>query len=168
MTRESPRRPGRPRAGKPRTQPAKFAEANEKLRREVSARNEIEKRLRQSERELAVIIDSIPALAWSGGPDGRTDFVNQRWLNYTGLSVEQSRGHGWMTAIHPDDVQAVSDYCQSRPTSGTAAEREVRIHRFDGAYRWFLFRTDPLRDESGDVVKCYSTFTDIDDRKRLE
>ena len=138
------------------------------LSEDITERKRAEEALKASEREFGLIINTIPALAWSAGPDGRNDFFNQRWLDYTGLSAEQSRDWGWMAAIHPDDVKVVTDYCQSSLASGTAAKVEARICRFDGAYRWFLFRTDPMRDELGNVIKWYGTITDIDDHKRLE
>lgn len=118
--------------------------------------------------ERTRIINTIPALAWSAGRDGAAEFFNQRWVDYTGLSADQSCARGWMSAIHPDDVKAVGDHCQSSLTSGKAMEVEARVCRRDGAYRWFLFRTDPLRDKSGTVIKFYGTITDIEDNKRLE
>jgi PAS domain S-box-containing protein len=126
--------------------------------------NEIEK----SEDQLRAIISAIPTLAWSTGPDGSADFLNERWLEYTGLTTEQAKGWGWGAAIHPDDAKGLVDYWQSSLASGTPAEAEARMRRFDGAYRWFLFRASPLRDESGSIAKWYGTNTDIDDRKRAE
>jgi len=135
---------------------------------DITQRRLSEQALEASERNLSMIINTIPALAWSSRPDGAAEFFNQRWLDYTGLSAEQSRGRGWMTAIHPADVGKITDQLQSSLASGKTAEAEARICRVDGAYRWFLFRTDPLRDESGKVVKWYGTITDIDDHRRLE
>ena len=114
---------------------------------DITRRRIAEQALETSERNLSMIINTMPALAWSARPDGEAEFFNQRWLDYTGLSAEQSRGWGWKSAIHPDDVNAITNYCQSTLASGKAAEAEARICRVDGAYRWFLFRTDPLRDE---------------------
>jgi len=135
---------------------------------DITQRRLSEQALEASERNLSMIINTIPALAWSARPDGAAEFFNQRWLDYTGLSPEQSRGRGWMTAIHPDEIGAITDTLQSSLASGKAIEVEARICRVDGAYRWFLFRMDPLRDEVGKVVKWYGTITDIDDHKRLE
>lgn len=135
---------------------------------DITQRRMAEQALEASERNLRMIIDTIPALAWSARPDGEVEFFNQRWLDYTGLSAEQSRGWGWMSAIHPDDINAITDYCKSTLASDKAAEVEARICRFDGAYRWFLLRRDPLRDDSGNVVRFYGSMTDIEDRKRLE
>ena len=126
--------------------------------------DEIEK----SEDQLRATISAIPNLAWSTGPDGSADFLNERWLEYTGLSAEQAKGWGWGAAIHPDDVKRLVEYWKSSLASGTPAEAEARMRRFDGTHRWFLLRANPLRDESGKIIKWYGTNTDIDDRKRAE
>ena len=130
--------------------------------------DDFDRRLAQRTKKLREMIDTIPALAWSAHPDGSAEFLNRRWLDYTGLTAEQALGWGWQAAIHPNDMDGLAGKWVSSLASGTPVEVEARIGRFDGAYRWFLFRMDPLRDESGNVVKWYGTITDIDDRKRLE
>jgi hypothetical protein len=124
--------------------------------------------LKKSEVELREIVNTIPTLAWSAGPDGSGEFFNRRWLDYTGLSAGQARDWGWKVAIHPDDVNALVDYWQSIVASGEPGETEARLRQFDGEYRWFLFRSSPLREESGKVVKWYGTNIDIEDRRRAE
>jgi len=139
----------------------KLFEANEKLKRNEEA-------LQAREGDLRSIIDAIPTLAWSAGPDGSADFLNRRWLDYTGLSEKQAQGWGWGTAIHPDDVEGLVKHWQSALASGMPVEAEARMRRFDSAYRWFLFLANPLRDELGKIVKWYGTNVDIEDRKRVE
>ena len=70
--------------------------------------------------------------------------------------------------IHPDDLDRLVGYWQKILASGETCEIEARIQRFDGEYRWFLFRADPLKDGSGNIVKWYGTNADIEDRKRAE
>jgi PAS domain S-box-containing protein len=123
---------------------------------------------RASEQDLRSIIDTIPTTAWSTRPDGYCDFLSRRWLDYAGLSAEQAQGWGWSAAIHPDDANRLREYWQSCLDSGTPVDTEARIRRFDGEYRWFLFRANPLRDESGNIVKWYGTNVDIEDRKRAD
>jgi len=118
--------------------------------------------------DIRLVVDAIPTLAWSAGPDGSAEFFNQRWLDYTGLSAEQVLGWGWEVAIHPDDLNDLVDYWRRVVASGQAGEIEGRLRRSDGVYRWFLFRATPSLDENGRVVKWYGTNTDIDDRKRAE
>jgi PAS domain S-box-containing protein len=135
---------------------------------DIDDRKRAEDAIRASEHDLSSIINTIPMLAWSARPDGFCDFLNQRWLDFTGLSAEQARGSGWGAAIHPDDAKGLLDSWQMALVTGHLADVEVRMRRFDGEYRWFLLRASPLRDELGRIVKWYGTNTDIDDRKRAE
>src|SRR5216117_520967 len=124
--------------------------------------------LRRREDYLRLTIDTIPVLAWCTGPDGSTEFLNQRWLDYTGLTIEEARGWGWKVAIHSNDLPRLLDVWKELLASGKPGELEARLQRADGVYRWFLFRVEPLRDPQGTIVKWYGTNTDIDDRKRAE
>jgi PAS domain S-box-containing protein len=123
---------------------------------------------RASERNLAAIINTIPTTAWTTRPDGYCDFLNQVWLDYAGMTAEQAQGWGWAEAIHPDDRKRLVEEWQSCLASGTAVDTEARIRRFDGSYRWFLIRANPLRNESGNIVKWYGTCIDVEDRKHGE
>jgi PAS domain S-box-containing protein len=135
---------------------------------DIEDRKRAEEALAASERNLRLIINTMPALAWSAHADGNVDFLNQRWLDYTGLSPVEAQGWGWAQAFHPDDLGRLNDYWLSIIATGQPGEIEARLRRLDGTYRWFLFRASPLRDESGAIVKWYGTNTDIDDRKRAE
>jgi PAS domain S-box-containing protein len=122
---------------------------------------------RQSEDRLRLVIDTLPAMAWSKSPDGSADFLNQRFREYTGLSVEEGLGWGWMrNAFHPED--RADEQWRAAFAAGQPFEKEARLRRADGTYRWFLLHALPQRDEQGRVVKWYGTTTDIDDRKRAE
>jgi len=114
------------------------------------------------------IIDAIPTIAWCAQPGGANEFLNRRWRDYTGLSVEEGLGWGWKTAIHPDDLGRLTGKWQTLFAKGELGASEVRLRRSDGFYRWFLFQVEPLRDEAGRVVQWYGTATDIEDRKRAE
>ena len=135
---------------------------------EIDERKRAEEALAASERNLKLTIDTIPALAWSARPDGSAEFFNQHYLDFMGLSAEQARGWGWTAAVHPDDLNSLAAAWQRIMASEAPGEAEVRLRRHDGEYRWFLFRTNPLRDESGGIVKWYGINTDIEDRKRAE
>ena len=117
---------------------------------------------------IRLVVDTIPTLAWSAGPDGYADFFNQRWLDYTGLSAKQALGSGWQAAIHPDDLPRILETFREALNSVKPYEVEGRFRRFDGEFRWFLFRGSPLRDRSGKVAKWYGTNTDLEERKRAE
>jgi PAS domain S-box-containing protein len=124
--------------------------------------------LARQAQNVRFVVDAIPTLAWSARSDGSADFFNQRWLEYTGLATEQARDWGWTVALHPDDVNGLVDYWRSVLASGEPGEMEARLRRFDGVYRWFLFRATPSFDADGRVVKWFGTNTDIEDRKRGE
>jgi hypothetical protein len=135
---------------------------------DIEDRKRAEDALRASERSLSLIINTIPMLAWATRPDGFCDFLNQRWLDYAGMPAEQAYGWGWAAAIHPEDAERLQEYWRSCLASGTPADTEARLRRFDGVYRWFLFRDNPLRDEAGNILKWYGTAVDIEDRRRSE
>jgi len=123
--------------------------------------------LRREERKLSEAIETIPAMAWIAGPCGALQFVNRRWVEYTGLSqleAEEVR----KVAIHPDDLDRIERQMDASFASGEPFEEEMRLRRTDGEYRWFLSRAVPLRDRRGKVVKWYGAATDIQDRKRAE
>jgi PAS domain S-box-containing protein len=135
---------------------------------DIDDRKRAEEDLRANEHNLNQIINTIPTLVWSARPDGSADFFNHRWLDFTGVSTEQAKDWGWTAAIHSDDLNGLAGAWQHIMASEEAGECEARLRRFDGEYRWFLFRASPLRDESGAIVRWYGTNTDIDDRKRAE
>ncbi|HEX3444612.1 MAG TPA: PAS domain S-box protein, partial [Chthoniobacterales bacterium] len=135
---------------------------------DTTDRTRVEEALRRSEEYLRLIIDTMPTVAWCTRPDGSNEFLNKRWLDYTGLSAEAAKGAGWQVAIDPEDLQRVLDIWQRLLASGEPGEWEARLQRFDGIYRWFLFRVEPLFNKTGSVIKWYGTNTDIDDRKWAE
>src|SRR5215467_5065425 len=136
--------------------------------RDITERKRAEEALQRSERNLTAIINTIPTTAWTARPDGYCDFLNQVWLDYAGMAAEQAQGWGWAEAIHPDDRKRLVEEWQSSLASGAAVDTEARIRRFDGSYRWFLIRANPLKDESGNILKWYGTCIDIGDRKKAE
>ncbi|MER8692882.1 PAS domain-containing protein [Mesorhizobium opportunistum] len=135
---------------------------------DIEDRKRADQALRESERNLRQIINTIPTAVWSTRPDGYCDFLHDRWLDFTGLSMEQAEGWGWRVAIHPDDFDELVRFWTASLASGSPGETEARMRRFDGEYRWFLFLGDTLRDEAGNIVRWYGTNVEIDDRKRAE
>jgi PAS domain S-box-containing protein len=120
--------------------------------------------IKKSEDRLRLVIDTIPTLVWRSGSDGTPEFFSQPSLDYTGLSLDQCLD-GWAGAFHPDDMASLMGMWQAIRKSGMRGETEARLRRFDGEYRWFLFRAEPMRDEAGKVAKWYGSATDIEDRK---
>jgi PAS domain S-box-containing protein len=137
---------------------------NRTLRKKVLERTAA---LRQSEDRIRLIIDTIPTMAWSIRPDGTVDFFNQRWIDYSGLPLEEYIKDP-LGPIHPEDIPRVMEKWRQSMTTEESHEDEMRIRNADGEYRRFLVRIAPLQDEHGNIVKWYGVSIDIEDRKRVE
>lgn len=118
--------------------------------------------------QLSHLIDALPGLVWTALPDGRTEFTNQRWCEYTGLSLKQAVGFGWQSAIHPQDQSRLLDQWRSCLRSATPGEWEARLRRYNGEYRRFLVSTAPITDRSGRVLKWCCINTEIEERLKAE
>jgi PAS domain S-box-containing protein len=119
------------------------------------------------EEPLRLIIDTIPTIVWRKLPDGSADFLNRNFSEYTGLSLEDGLGWGWMMkAFHPDD-RLIEEW-RTALAAGKPFEKEARLRRSDGQYRWFLIRAMPLRDKQGSLANWYGISTDIEDLKKAE
>jgi len=123
---------------------------------------------KQAEGRIRQIIDTIPAHAWSALPDGSVDFVNQRFVDFTGRPIGELLAWGWGSVCHPDDLPGYLDSWRAALAAGEPMESEVRVRAREGDYRWLLIRNAPLRDEMGNIVKWHGTAIDIEDRKRAE
>jgi PAS domain S-box-containing protein len=123
---------------------------------------------KESEDRTRLIIDTVPAQLWTETPEGVVDFVNRRWVDYTGMTLEQAVGSGWNRMVHPDDLERVLSKWRKLISEGKPREIESRLRRSDGEYRWFLSRVCPLVDRSGHILGWYGTDTDIHDRKVAE
>jgi len=123
---------------------------------------------REAEDRTRLIIDTVPAQLWTESPEGVVDFVNRRWVDYTGMTLEQAVGSGWTGMVHPDDIERVLRKWRTLISEGKPREIESRLRRSDGAYRWFLSRVCPLVDRSGHILAWYGSDTDIHERKEAE
>jgi PAS domain S-box-containing protein len=124
--------------------------------------------LRRSERELRGVINTVPAHVWSASPDGTVDFVNERLLEFVGLSSDDISGWSWESVVHSDDcAKFVADW-HAALKDGQSMESEIRMRRADGQHCWFFIRNVALRDEAGNVTKWYGSGIEIEDLKRAE
>jgi PAS domain S-box-containing protein len=150
--------------------------------RDITEHKKVEENLRSSEARYRTLTEAIPQLVWNATPDGNATFFNKRWRDYTGLSLEQSQGLGWLDAIHTDDrerirvawqsaIQTINKDHRDRFSRGDSDEYtftgEFRLRRaVDDAYRWMLMSAISLRDSSGATIEWVGSIADIDDQKR--
>jgi PAS domain S-box-containing protein len=124
--------------------------------------------VQKSEASFRLLADAMPQIVWVRSEHGANiEYINARWLDYTGLSYEESRLNA-SQAIHPDDLQTASEKWRESYQTGSPFEAEMRIRRADGAYRWFLARSVPLHDAEGRAVRWFGTSTDIHEKKQSE
>jgi PAS domain S-box-containing protein len=145
-----------------------ITKTNEQLQQEILERQRILEVLRQSEERYRYLAEAIPQLVWTTNADGYCDYFNQNWCDYTGLTLEQSLGSGWLAALHPDDIKNADEVWSNAVKDSTIYNNEYRFKRAsDGSYRWQLARGLPLKDEQGFVVKWFGTCTDIHEQKQI-
>lgn len=137
----------------------------ESLRSELAEQARRIDELVVSEAQLRQVFDTMPQIVWITEPDGWHVDFNRNWFEFTGLTPEESLGHGWNFAFHPDDRGLAMVLWAEATRTGKPYEIEYRLRRADGAYRWMLGRAAPLHDEDGNVVKWLGTCTDIEDVK---
>jgi PAS domain S-box-containing protein len=136
---------------------------------DITERKAAEQEAEITQQRYRLLIEAIPQIVWTSTADGSVEFFNQRWYDYSRLSVAQSLDMGWQIMVHPDDVQHCLERWTAAVHNGDSYEVEYRLRRgSDNSYRWHLGRALPLRDRSGAIIKWFGTCTDIDDRKRAE
>lgn len=135
---------------------------------DIDERKRAEDALRESERELRLIVDSIPGLVATCNPAGEVEFVNRPMLEYFGRTLEEQKRWATSDMLHPEDLPRVVELFAHSIASGDAFDFEIRARRSDGIYRWFQSRGFPLRDMNEHIVRWYILLIDIDERKRAE
>ncbi len=135
---------------------------------DIDDRREIEGRLGESEARLRTITNAVPAFVWFATPDGHIQYLNDRWYEYTGQTIDEALPDGWAQALHPDDVERTAAAWERARARGASYEIEMRYRRRDGAYRWYVARAEPLRDATGAIASWFGTSADIHERKLAE
>ncbi|MDO9218196.1 MAG: PAS domain-containing protein, partial [Lacisediminimonas sp.] len=143
-------------------------DANRALQKDIAEREKMTTALKSREAELRLLTETIPHIVWLANPDGELTRFNQRWFDYTGLSLAQSAGQGWLEAVHPDDRGMTLQHLVDAFNSGQGCENEFRLRWADGSYHWMLGRALPLQDADGSIVKWFGTSTEIDGLKQAE
>ena len=135
---------------------------------DITARKLAERALRESEAEFHTLAEAMPQIVWITDADGLNTYFNQHWMDYTGMTLEESLGHGWNKPFHPEDQRRVWDAWQQATTTSGIYSVESRLRRADGVYRWWLVRGDSLKDADGNILKWFGTCTDIHDLKMAQ
>ncbi len=136
---------------------------------DISERRRGDQALKESEARYRFLADSIPQMVWTARPDGFLDYFNKQWVDYTGMSTEQTQRSSWAPILHPEDLDHCNATWKQSVEKGEGYEIEYRFKRAaDGMYRWHLGRAVPLRDASGKIVKWFGTCTDIHDQKLFQ
>jgi formate hydrogenlyase transcriptional activator len=119
--------------------------------------------------DYRLVVDSTPALIFSARPDGYVDYFNRRWLDYLeGVPLDSLEGWGWTKFIHPDDLEEHMRRWRTAMVDGLPVVSESRVANAKGEYRWMLHRTEPLREDSGKIVRWFGSSIDIEDLKRVQ
>jgi two-component system, chemotaxis family, CheB/CheR fusion protein len=134
---------------------------------DITARKQAEDLLKASEERFRTVADNVPQVIWTNDPEGRPNYFNRHWYEYTGLSLEESMGPGRQSIVHPMDAAATTVRWEECLAQGRVFEAEYRLRRKDGVYRWFIGRSVPLR-EDGELLSWFGTATDIEDLKQAE
>lgn len=154
-------------AGQPFRVVGSVADISERARLEAE-RRQIENALKHSEERYRCLTEAMPQIAWTADASGMATYCNQRWYDYTGLSPAESLGRENIQAIHPEDRDRLQAQWAQAFSATEVLEIEIRIRRFDGAYRWFLCRSVPVQNAVGQSISWIGTSTDIDDQKRIQ
>jgi diguanylate cyclase (GGDEF)-like protein/PAS domain S-box-containing protein len=134
----------------------------------VTERYRAAQALQTSLDNFRTLAEAVPQIVWITRPDGGNIYFNQQWMDYTGLTLEESLGGGWNKPFHPEDKQKAWDAWQRATATNDVYSIECRLCRADGVYRWWLIRGVPLQDNTGNILKWFGTCTDIQDLKMIE
>jgi PAS domain S-box-containing protein len=132
---------------------------------DITSRKRTEAHLQASEARFETIANLVPDFLWESEPNGFNTWCNQRWLDYTGQTLEQALGRGWLEAIHPDDRAQSVLIQRDAAETGEPRREERRIRRHDGEYRWFVSNVSPVTNAAGEVIKVYGAVTDVHEER---
>jgi PAS domain S-box-containing protein len=142
--------------------------ANYAIYRDITEQKRAEEQLRESEARFQAMADTAPVLIWMTGTDGLCNYFNKPWLEFTGRTMEQEVGTGWIEGVHPDDVQGCFDGFLPAFHTRRPFRMEYRLRRTDGEYRWVLESGIPRYTSAGDFAGYIGSNIDITDLKRAE
>jgi PAS domain S-box-containing protein len=135
---------------------------------DITQQHEAEVARRQSEELFRNMADTAPVMIWLTGMDRQCIYINKQWLDFTGRTIEEQLGNGWVDAIHPDDREGAYQTYARAFDERTTFGMEYRLRRHDGEYRW-IFDTGAPRVSPDNVFVGYiGSCIDITERKESE
>jgi PAS domain S-box-containing protein len=135
---------------------------------DVTARQEADRALRESEAKFKTIANAMPQMVWSTLPDGFHDYYNRQWYDFTGVPPGTTDGENWNGVFHPDDQGGAWRVWRHSLETGQPYEIQYRLRHRSGQYRWVLGRALPVRDEAGTIIRWMGTCTDIHDQRTAQ
>jgi PAS domain S-box-containing protein len=124
--------------------------------------------LRRGQLEFTFLTEFIPQLVWRTSPEGKVEYFNQRWYQYTGQAPEEALIDGWGRVLHPEDLERTLLTWQESIRTGNPYRIEYRLRKTDGTFRWFLGTALPQRGESGTILNWYGSCTEIHEQKMAD
>jgi len=152
-------------------QPLAIAGIARDLRPELKASKVLDfknTQLQIANRELEFLANSVPVVVWTSKPDGKLDYINQRWYETAPISIDKALGTGWAETLHPDDENVAWQAWSSSLKNGAPYQQEFRLLDKYGNYRWWMVRAIALKDDKGQILKWYGSNIDISDFKELQ
>ena len=140
-------------------------EANRSLEQKVAERTSA---LAESEARQRILTDAIPQIVWFIDPQGRVQYLNHAWFAFSGRTLEESLGYGWLEALHPDDVDSVRDAWQAAGSHGGQFEGRCRIRAAKGQYGSFIYAVRPVHNEEGAITHWVGVHTDVTELERAQ
>jgi PAS domain S-box-containing protein len=140
----------------------------EELSNASETRKQFDDALNQTEQMFHSLAESMPQIVWTTRADGWNTYFNKQWVDYTGLTLEESYGTGWIIPFHPEDKQKASEAWQQAVNNNAEYSIECRLKRHDGRYRWWLIRGVPQINAAGEIIMWFGTCTDIEKIKEAE
>ncbi len=140
---------------------------NAQLEIEINNRKRAEESLQESEAYFRAIVNLVPDMLWRNDVTGYTSWYNQRWFDYTGQTLEEAQGYGWLNVIHPEDRAQFRANFQNAVDERRPLRQEHRIRGRDGFYRWFLVQASPVFDSDGCIIQWFGTASDIHDTRMV-
>jgi PAS domain S-box-containing protein len=135
---------------------------------DIDERVRAEEAARAHQHRFERIVDGLPAIAALFSPSGRITFCNRRMLEYLDTTLEEIQAKPSAYNFHPEEREEVLEHWAIALDRGSPFDREVRLQRADGVFRWHRMMVTPLRNSAGEVELWYGLSIDIDDTKRAE